>query len=110
MSRVKLPLLISILSPMPSGTLPRGRHSPKGADPQRAFRCSDDKWAAIVEASDLLDMSYPEFCRWVSYAAANEVLRIAREQRVAPTPVKIEVHKQPLPELPIRTVINPYRK
>lgn len=110
--KVVLPQTIPILSPRPSGLLPRGRNAPKGADPQRNFRCPDDKWASIVDAADLLGMTYPEFCRWVSYAAANEVLRIAREQKVAPPVAKVEIVKPIELDIarPVRKITNPYAK
>lgn len=109
---VKLPPTISILSPRPAGILTRNRQNPKGPDPQRAFRCDDTKWATIVDAADLLKMSYPQFIKWVAYMAANEVLRIAREQKVAPPlPEKIEIVepvKLDIPR-PVRQIVNPYK-
>lgn len=109
MSNVELPLKIEILSPRPSGVLPRGRNSPKGADPQRNFRCPDDKWASIAAACALLNMNTAEFCRWTAYAAANEVLRIANEQKV-PIPTKtVEIIEKPPETLaPNVPVFNPY--
>lgn len=106
---VQLPQTISILSPRPAGVLPRGRNNPKGADPQRNYRCPDDKWQSIVQACDLLGMNPAEFARWVTYAAANEVIRIAREQKVAP-PAKVVqvVDKKPSNVVPARVVHNPY--
>lgn len=107
--KVQLPQLISILSPRPAGILPRGRNNPKGADPQRNYRCPDDKFKVISEAAELLGMNPAEFARWVAFASANEVIRIAREQKVAPEPVKVEVQdKKPQTIVPTRTVINPY--
>lgn len=107
--KVQLPQLISILSPRPAGVLPRGRNNPKGADPQRNYRCPEDKWKSITEACDLLGMNPAEFARWVTYSAANEVLRIAREQKVAPTPVQVEVqNNKPQNVIETRKVINPY--
>ncbi len=112
-SKVKLPSHLSILAPRPSGTLSRNRQNPKGPDPQRTFRCPDDKFDAIIEASSILGMTNPEFVRWVSYMAANEVLRLAREQQVPVTPVKIEVinpKPQVTVDIPTRTIYNPYTK
>ena len=107
--KVQLPLTIAILSPRPAGVLPRGRNSPKGADPQRNYRCPDDKFASIQQACDLLGMNPAEFARWVTYAAANEVIRIANEQKVAPVPVKVVVQdKKPEVIIPARKVTNPY--
>ena len=107
--KVQLPLTISILSPRPAGVLPGGRNNPKGADPQRNYRCPDDKWQSIIAACDLLGMNPAEFARWVTYAAANEVLRIANEQKVAPAPVKVVIQeKKPETIIPARKVTNPY--
>ena len=107
--KVELPQTIAILSPRPSGILPRGRNALKGADPQRNFRCPDDKWKSVQEACELLGMNTAEFARWVTYAAANEVIRIANEQKVAPVPVKVVVQdKKPEVIIPARKVTNPY--
>ncbi len=107
--KVQLPLKIEILSPRPAGILPRGRNNPKGADPQRNYRMTDEKFASVKQACDLLGMNPAEFARWVTFSAANEVVRIAGEQKVAPTPVKVEVvNHKPNNVEPTRTVINPY--
>lgn len=107
--KVQLPEKISILSPRPAGVLPRGRNNPKGADPQRNYRCPDDKFKSIQEACDLLGMSAAEFARWVTFLAANEVLRIAREQKVAPPVQQVKVvDKKPTTVVPARVVTNPY--
>ncbi len=107
--KVQLPEKISILSPRPAGVLPRGRNNPKGADPQRNYRCPDDKFKSIQEACDLLGMNPAEFARWVTFLAANEVLRIAREQKVAPPVQQVKVvDKKPTTVVPARVVNNPY--
>ena len=107
--KVELPQTIAILSPRPSGILPRGRNALKGADPQRNFRCPDDKWKSVQEACELLGMNTAEFARWVTYAAANSVLLIAQQQKVVPTPVKIKIQeKKEETIIPIRKVSNPY--
>lgn len=107
--KVELPQTIPILSPRPAGILPRGRNNPKGADPQRNYRCPDDKFASILQACDLLGMNAAEFARWVTYAAANEVIRIAQEQKVAPTPVTVQIQeKKEETIIPVRKVSNPY--
>ena len=107
--KVQLPPTISILSPRPAGILPRGRNNPKGADPQRNYRCPDDKWQSIVQACDLLSMNPAEFARWVTYLAANEVIRIAREQQVAPPAQVVQVQNtKPKNVVPARVVNNPY--
>lgn len=115
--KVVLPPMISILSPRPSGVLSRApKGKPKGPDPQRHFRCPDSKYEPIEAAAKLLGMSAPEFCRWVAYTSANEVLRLAREQKVSvpidPVVVPTEPPKPRQPQISTvvpTLVINPYK-
>jgi uncharacterized protein (DUF1778 family) len=117
-----IPQRISILTPLPKGLVPRGRNENyKGSDPQRTFRCADAKWETIVSAAELLGCTTPEFIRWVSYAAANEVLRQAEVIRRTPQSTTIELDQSLSPTLMgddksseethfVRKVVNPYSR
>jgi predicted ATPase len=59
---------------------------------------AQEKYAAVQDAATALGMATAEFIRWVSYAAANEVLRIERETKYN-TPVKT-----------VTPVAEPYRQ
>lgn len=76
------PETINIMAPRPAGVKPRGRNARKAADPQFAYRMSVERHAAVVEAAELIGCGgTAEFVRWVAYAAANEIIRLAREAK-----------------------------
>lgn len=66
---------VEILPPMRTLKRPRGAMAQDNADPQRTIRISDKQLATIDEGARLLDVTRSEFIRWVSYCAANELIR-----------------------------------
>lgn len=112
---VLLPTTIKIMAPRRVGKAPRGRSAIYIQDTQHTFRMAQEKYAALNDAAEALGMTTAEFIRWVSYATANEVLRIERELknakpvesvRVTSTPYETSTQSQPT----IPMTFDPYRK